>query len=221
MATHSDRILDFIGRFPGRDDDEISASLAISPRQAVNQACRRLATAGLVRRIRGRLGKLVNHPANPSPRSDAPVAEPDTDAVVPASPLRAALTVEQLEAAGFATAATWRFSSVGALEADQPLPKAAGVYAFAIDGQVQYVGLATMGLARRLRFYARPGATQRTSQRLNARLNSELAAGRSVKILVAVPEDLTWNGLPVSGAAGLELGLIQGFHLPWNIRGTR
>ena len=220
MPTHADRILDFVGRFPGRDDDEISASLGIRPRQAVNQACRRLAAAGLLRRVRGSSGKLVNHPTTAT-AAGTPVAEPDTDVLLPISPSKPALKVKQLERAGFTPTAAWRLTAAGELETHQPLPKPAGVYAFSIDGVVQYVGLATMGLAKRLRFYARPGSTQRTSQRLNAKLKAELASGQRVEIHTATPEDLIWNGLPMSGAAGLEFGLIQTFHLPWNIRGAR
>lgn len=35
----------------------------------------------------------------------------------------------------------------------------------------------------------------------------------------AMPPALAWNGLPVAGDAGLELGLIPTFYLPWNMRG--
>jgi len=78
-----------------------------------------------------------------------------------------------------------------------------------------------MGLAKRLRFYAKPGPTQTTSQRLNKLLLELLRAGRSISIYVAQPVPLPWQGLPVSCDAGLELGLIETFHLPWNIRGAR
>jgi hypothetical protein len=41
-----------------------------------------------------------------------------------------------------------------------------------------------------------------------------------VDILVACPPNLTWNGLPVNGSAGLELGLIEQYSLGSNRRGT-
>jgi len=63
MTSHRERVLDYIKRFPGRDDDEIAAALEISPRQTVNMICRRLANAQLVRRERGARGKLANFPA--------------------------------------------------------------------------------------------------------------------------------------------------------------
>ena len=81
-----------------------------------------------------------------------------------------------------------------------------------------YVGVATMGIASRLQFYAKPGSTQRTNRRLNQLIKTELATRPFVDIYTAMPGDLVWNGLPVHGSAGLELGLIQKYALPWNIR---
>lgn len=109
----------------------------------------------------------------------------------------------------------------GALVLDQPLPKNRGVYAFVKNGVALYVGLATMGLAKRLYFYGKPGVTQRTSQRVNELLKVELLSAPYIDIYTATPSNLEWNGLPVSGDAGLELGLIETFSLPWNIRGVR
>ena len=67
-----DRILDFVRRFPGRDDDQISAALAIKPRQTVNQTCRRLESEGLI--FRGvNLGmKKGNYPIDADFKSPHP-----------------------------------------------------------------------------------------------------------------------------------------------------
>lgn len=100
------------------------------------------------------------------------------------------------------------------------LPKQAGVYAFAQDGIVQYVGVATRSLAQRLNGYARPGPTQTTNQRVNAMLLRLLGEGTEIDILCACPPDLEWNGFVISGPVGLEAGLILRHHLPWNIRGA-
>lgn len=62
--THLDRILDFVTRFPGRDDDEISQALKIKPRQTVNQHCRALEGAGLIARKPGPIGKIANYPTS-------------------------------------------------------------------------------------------------------------------------------------------------------------
>jgi hypothetical protein len=75
-----------------------------------------------------------------------------------------------------------------------------------------------MGLAKRLYFYAKPGITQRTSQRLNGIIKSELQQVSFTDIYTSIPPDLEWNGLPIHGSAGLELGLIKRFALPWNMR---
>jgi hypothetical protein len=112
-------------------------------------------------------------------------------------------------------------SSTGNLVLDQPFPEAAGVYAFTKDGIALYVGVATMGLAKRLYFYRRPGVTQRTSQRLNGIIKSELTTVPAIDVYTAIPPDLEWNGLPIHGSAGLELGLIKRYSLPWNMRSSK
>lgn len=137
-----------------------------------------------------------------------------------AKPNKPLLTVEKLLAGGFTHAGRWLMSD-DKLALEKPLPKEVGVYAFALRGVVQYIGVATMGLSKRLYFYARPGATQRTSQRLNGIMRTELAGSDPIDIYVALPPDLEWNGLPVHGAAGLELGLIKRYALPWNMRSAR
>jgi hypothetical protein len=128
------------------------------------------------------------------------------------------LSIEELVKGGFELSGQWILSEAGDLTIDRPIPNTPGVYAFAKDGIVLYVGVATMGLAKRLYFYAKPGVTQRTSQRLNGILKRELEAVPFVGIYTAVPPDLEWNGLPIHGSAGLELGLIKKYALPWNMR---
>jgi hypothetical protein len=141
-------------------------------------------------------------------------------ATLPASSIgsKPTLSVGELVRAGFELAGRWLLSDAGHLTIDRPLPKAVGVYAFAKDGVVLYVGVATMGLAKRLYFYGKPGVTQRTSQRLNGIIRNELLTVPFIEIYTAMPDDLEWNGLPVHGSAGLELGLIKKFALPWNMR---
>lgn len=134
------------------------------------------------------------------------------------SPSKPKLIAQELLACGFHHAGKWALSSDGQLIIEGVLPKAAGVYAFARAGEGLYVGVATMGLDRRIRFYRKPGSTQRTSLRVNALLKAELRAGQAIDIYIATPSDLEWNGLPIHGSAGLELGLIKKFSLPWNMR---
>jgi hypothetical protein len=171
---------------------------------------------GYLKRKPGLNGKICNYPPSG--------VKPATQGARPASTTaeqRPPLTTDLLLASGFKQAADWMTVDPLRLQASAALPKERGVYAFVSDNRAQYVGLATMGVAKRLYFYSRPSITQRTSLRLNSILLEALATGRSVSIYVAHPPDLTWNGLPVSGDAGLELGLIQQFELPWNKRGVR
>jgi hypothetical protein len=133
--------------------------------------------------------------------------------------MKPALTVEQLKAGGFEDAGCWTVSPDGLLEI-LSLPATPGVYAFAIDGVAQYVGIASRSLFQRLRFYARPGATQRTSQRLNRTISALCGTGSRIDVLIAFPEDFEWGGFLVKGAEGLEAGIIASFDLPWNIRGA-
>jgi hypothetical protein len=60
-GSHRDRIIEAI-RISSRplDDDQLADRTGISPRQSVNQICRDLARAGLVRRRPGPDGKIVN-----------------------------------------------------------------------------------------------------------------------------------------------------------------
>ena len=128
------------------------------------------------------------------------------------------LHITELLTAGFEYSAKWVLGGDGQMHPDTPLPKRIGVYAFAKDNVVLYVGVATMGLSKRLYFYGRPGKSQLTSLRLNQIIKDELAVTSSIDIYTASPDDLEWNGLPVHGSAGLELGLIKKYTLPWNKR---
>ena len=128
------------------------------------------------------------------------------------------LTVEELTSAGFIFATRWLLTEDDRLILETALPKKVGVYCFVQNSVAQYVGVATMGLAKRIYFYGRPGVSQRTSLRLNELMRSELRESRGIEIYVAFPPDTSWNGLPVHSSAGLELGLIKAFSLPWNRR---
>lgn len=130
------------------------------------------------------------------------------------------LTVERLLHAGFEEVGCWELNSAKDLAHTIRLPQHAGVYAFAINGVVQYVGLASRSLRQRLGFYRKPGASQRTNVRLNEIIRGHVGEGTTVRILVAHPPDFEWNGLKIRGAEGLEAGIITDFDLPWNVKGA-
>lgn len=224
MGNQHDRVLAFIGRFPGRDDDEIAAALRISPRQTVNIICRRLEQRGQIRRDKLVGRKIVNFPATQnavSAADKATLVEADIDGELAPRRDRPSLEVKRLIDAGFVKSGSWELDPGGLLRPDRMLPTERGVYAFCGRDTARYVGVASMGIKKRLYFYSKPGKTQRTSQRINEILRKVLAQGDEVDIYTATPGDLSWNGLPVNGSAGLEVGLIEAFYLPWNIRGAR
>jgi hypothetical protein len=96
-----------------------------------------------------------------------------------------------------------------------------GVYAFAVDGWVRYVGLTRGALRTRLGHYVRGHKGQKTSAHIKGRILETLRAGQPVQVLVATPPAFEWNGLPVDGAAGLETGLIRLIKPEWNRQGNK
>jgi hypothetical protein len=195
----------------------------------VSENIRVLAQQGLtVAEIARRLGIRYQHAykvlktdqASTPASTGAAALKPKSSIRVAASP-KPPLTVETLLAGGFKLSSRWLLSVEGDLKLDPPLPKEVGVYAFVKKGAALYVGVATMGLAKRIYFYAKPASTQTTSQRLNKILKTELGQSEKIDIYTAIPPDQDWNGLPVHGAAGLELGLIKKYELPWNKRSAK
>jgi hypothetical protein len=131
------------------------------------------------------------------------------------------LTVDDIIDRGFREVGCWELNSARDLIHHIDLPTQSGVYAFAINGVVHYVGLASKSLRQRLGFYRKPGASQRTNVRLNEVIRGHLEAGTLVQIFIAHPPDGQWNGFKLKGAEGLEAGLIETYDLPWNMRGAK
>ena len=130
----------------------------------------------------------------------------------------AASNTAQLLAGGFTRAGVWRVHETEGFirfDGDEPLPKAAGVYAYAVGGVVSYVGSAQRGLRKRLRHYE-IAKTLRTAHRVRQEILTLLASGHEVEVFVIVTSPMTLNGLPVDGVAGLEEGLIRSWRPVWN-----
>jgi hypothetical protein len=130
------------------------------------------------------------------------------------------LTTEALRTGEFRRIGHWSLGKNASLTIVGTAPAERGVYAFSMEGVVQYVGVASSNLAKRLYFYSRPGATQVTNLRLNKPLREVLSSGAEIDIYVAPPADLQWHGWAISGPEGLEAALIRRYHLPWNKRGV-
>ena len=108
--------------------------------------------------------------------------------------------------------AAWRARLIG------EVPKQPGVYAFAVNGKVHYVGSAQRGLAKRLRRYEIT-QTRLTAFRIRGLIRERLKAGARVAVLTIVPRPMQRKGLPVDPIAGLEEGLIREMQPKWNKRG--
>nr|WP_246720673.1 GIY-YIG nuclease family protein [Methylocystis sp. H4A] len=185
----------------------------------ISERIRSLSQEGLsVSQIAQLLGIRYQHAYNVL--NQRTVTRGRNDDITAATQTRAFLLEENLIGGGFQRSSRWVLTKEGEIALQQPLPKEVGVYTFVKEGVAQYVGVATMGLAKRIYFYAKPGPTQRTSQRLNMIIKNELAAGSFIDIYTAAPPDLEWNGFPIHGSAGLELALIKKYALPWNIRSS-
>lgn len=80
--SHRDRVIEAI-RVSSRplDDDQLAARSGISPRQTVNQVCRALERAGMVRRRPGPDGKIVNEWLGNENRDPAGITGPAGAAV--------------------------------------------------------------------------------------------------------------------------------------------
>ena len=129
--------------------------------------------------------------------------------------------IERLVEAGFELLGECTSAGDGAFAFTEQAPSEAGVYAFAVDGFVTYVGLTRFGLRTRLGHYVYGHEQQKTSARIKGLILHALATGGKVSVLIARPPLMEWNGLPVDGASGLETGLIKLIRPPWNQQGNR
>jgi hypothetical protein len=149
---------------------------------------------------------IMRQPSPPRETSALPHSEPLID-------------VGRLIEAGFMRIGQWTAVEETAFALDCIVPTTPGVYVFVVDGIIRYIGLTQRGLRGRMAHYVRGHSRQRTSARVKALILAALAAGSRVEILIATPDPLEWNGLPVHTAPGLEAGLIRLIRPEWNIQG--
>ncbi len=93
------------------------------------------------------------------------------------------------------------------------------LYAFIVQGNVNYIGKSTMTLGGRMNGYRNPNLSQITNINNNARIKELLQKGTPVKIYALVPkEEILYKGFPLNIAAGLEDNLLARIRPPWNER---
>jgi hypothetical protein len=127
---------------------------------------------------------------------------------------------EVLLRAGFQFLGEWTADPDSRIRLDAKAPMEPGIYAFAVGDAIVYVGLTNNALRARLDGYRIGYKGQKTNARVKELIATAIAAGQRVKVLIATPPLLAWNGLPVNTAAGLEAGLIQMIRPSWNILGA-
>ncbi len=131
------------------------------------------------------------------------------------------MVAERLTASGFSLSARWKLQANSRVQLIGEPPKQPGVYAFAVDGEVCYVGKTQKGIAKRLRPYEISKDKTRLAFRIRALIRKALKSGSEVTVLTIVSlKPIRWRGLPVNLIAGLEAGLIRELQpkTRWNIR---
>lgn len=155
---------------------------------------------------------IRDDPTQPSAKSKSkarPVAIPDPQ------------PIERLTCAGFVLLGECVLGDAQSFSYAAMAPTDPGVYAFAVNGFITYIGLTRYGLRTRLGHYIYGHKAQKTSSRVKGLILKALIAGDKVEVLIAQPPELTWNGLPVDGPSGLETGLIRMLQPEWNLQGSR
>ncbi len=93
------------------------------------------------------------------------------------------------------------------------------LYAFIVQGIVNYVGKSTMSLNQRMNGYRNPGPSQTTNIRNHKLILDVLINKKRVEIFALVPkEEVFYKGFQINIAAGLEDNIINYIKPSWNDR---
>lgn len=130
-------------------------------------------------------------------------------------------TIDRLVEGGFEHLCECELDTAGGFGFSQKGSAKPGVYAFAVNGIVTYVGVSQSGLQGTMYHYSYGHKGHKTRARVKQLILESLANGDAVSFLVAHPPELDWNELPIDGLAGLEAGLIRAIRPVWNIQGKR
>jgi hypothetical protein len=91
------------------------------------------------------------------------------------------------------------------------------LYAFAVDGELKYVGKTVRALKARMYGYVNPGATQSTNVKNNEQLRKCLRQQRTVETYILADNGLLhFGGFHLNVAAALEDSIIRDLEPPWN-----
>ncbi len=127
-------------------------------------------------------------------------------------------SLNRLTSMGFIRVDNWKLiESNPAFELNQHASAHNVLYAFVVDGRLQYIGKTVVPLRKRMAGYKTPGKSQLTNVRNNENIRASLTQGTLVDIF-ALPDNglLYYGGFHVNLAAGLEDSLVRDMSPPWN-----
>lgn len=126
---------------------------------------------------------------------------------------------------GFQLAGKWTLTERGLnLHLDKLLEGEQNVlYAFAVNGELNYIGKTTQSLSKRMQGYKNPASNGErggtTNIKNNRNISTALHSGKVVEIYVLHPQsEQRHGGFLVNLSAGLEDSLIKELSPPWNGR---
>ncbi len=103
--------------------------------------------------------------------------------------------MERLLKAGFIHAGSRKLNDAGRAYPCVALERRAGIYVYAVDGEICYIGSAQGGLQTRFNHYAKTERL-RTAMRIRDLITPLLQQGHQVEIFTLCPPAIEWNGLP-------------------------
>jgi hypothetical protein len=126
----------------------------------------------------------------------------------------------RLKSIGFTLAGQWELAGNGIVCELQDFANTYNaLYAFAVDGELMYVGKTVARSPLRSRFagYRKPGPTQSTNIKNNRNIRESLDRGKRVEVYVLPDSGVFYfGGFHLNFAAGLEDSLVRDQNPRWN-----
>ena len=124
----------------------------------------------------------------------------------------------RLKAIGFRETGRWRTIDGNTRYENLSLPASDNVlYAFVCDGDVMYIGKTVSSLRLRMKGYEKPGPSQTTNERVQAKIEESWNDGKDV-IVFTLEDNKSFDvgEFHVNLATGLEDSLIEKLKPKWN-----
>jgi hypothetical protein len=134
---------------------------------------------------------------------------------------RETISEVELIQGGFKHASSCIMGSDGKIKFDIPLFDDPGVYAFSVDGEIKYVGVASTGFKNRLNQYTSLGSGSPQNNKMRDKIIGEISSNKNVAVLTISIGKNSHRGLPVDMNTGLEAGIVSSYKIEWNTRGTK